>query len=48
MCLCDVIYALSIIPRGGSKGGLWGLETPLHSESYSKVNASINYFTDTV
>ena len=34
--------------RGGSKGGLWGLETPLQSVSYSKVNTSMNYFTRTV
>ena len=30
--------------KGGSKGGLWGLETPFQSVSYSKVSASINYF----
>ena len=34
--------------QGRSQGGLWGLETPLQSVSYSKVNASINYFTGAV
>ena len=27
------------------QGGLWGLETPFQSVSYSKVSFSIDYFT---
>ena len=30
--------------QGRIQGGLWGLETPFQSVSYSKVSTSINYF----
>ena len=41
--------AISLYARQGQiHGGLWGLETPIQSVSYSKVNTSINYFTGAV
>ena len=48
MCLCDAFMLLALFPGVDPRGvfGVW--RPPLQSVSYSKVNASINYFTGAV
>ena len=50
MYVCMYVCVQMCVCMSGAdpRGGLWGLETPLQSVSYSKVNASINYFTGAV